>query len=53
MNKPLYDPPWKYERIILKNDVLGPAKKLGWSRKKELGLQMTIYTNDFLFLTNK
>ena len=47
---PPFNPPEKVQRILLKNNILTPARIRAWNRRKEIGLQFTVYTNDFNFL---
>ena len=49
---PPFNPPAKMQRILLKDDIFTPARVRAWNRRKEIGLQFTVYTNDFNFLCN-
>ena len=47
-----FNPPEKMQRILLKDNTFTPARIRAWNRRKEIGLQFTVYTNDFNFLCN-
>ena len=47
---PHFNPPTKMQKILLKDNILTPARIRAWNKRKEIGLQFTVYTNDFNFL---